>query len=107
MTITLTVTNQGPVGATQVVLTDNLPTTMTYVSASSSQGDVEVNGSTLTASLEGLAASRRYCHGSGQVTLIPQAIGDFVNSALAVAHQPNPNPDHAHSSATIDMFLLQ
>ena len=100
LTITLTVTNQGPVGATQVVLTDNLPTTMTYVSASSSQGDVEVNGSTLTASLEGLAVGAT---ATVQVTLIPQAIGDFVNSAVAVAHQPNPNPDHAHSSATIDV----
>jgi len=102
MTIVLTVTNQGPSIATQVVLTDDLPTSMTYVSASSSQGSVQVAGSTLTGNLGSLAVGAT---ATVQIILTPQALGSTVNSAAVVAHEPNPNPDHAHSSQTITVVL--
>ncbi|MGA2701864.1 MAG: hypothetical protein ABSH35_12310 [Isosphaeraceae bacterium] len=98
LTIVLTVTNQGPSIATQVVLTDDLPTSMTYVSASSSQGSVQVAGNTLTGNLGSLAVGAT---ATVHIILTPQAVGSTVNTAAVVAHQPNPNPDHARSSQTI------
>ena len=102
VTIVLTVTNQGPSIATQAVLTDDLPTSMTYVSASSSQGSVQVAGSTLRGNLGSLAVGAT---ATVRIILTPQALGSTVNSALVVAHEPNPNPDRARSSQAITVVL--
>jgi hypothetical protein len=71
---------------------------MTYVSASSSQGSVQVAGNTLTGNLGSLAVGAT---ATVHIILTPQAVGSTVNTAAVVAHQPNPNPDHARSSQTI------
>ena len=102
VTIVLTVTNQGPSIATQAVLTDDLPTSMTYVSSSSSQGSVQVAGSTLRGNLGSLAVGAT---ATVRIILTPQALGSTVNSALVVAHEPNPNPDRARSSQAITVVL--
>jgi uncharacterized repeat protein (TIGR01451 family) len=56
LTYTLTVTNNGPAAALDVVATDGLPTGATYVTATTSQGTVSVSGGALTAKLGGMAA---------------------------------------------------
>lgn len=55
MAYTLTVTNDGPSGATNVVLTDVLPTGLTFASATASQGSVNHAAGTVTANLGNLA----------------------------------------------------
>ncbi|MCX5885618.1 MAG: DUF1566 domain-containing protein [Proteobacteria bacterium] len=48
LTYTITVTNNGPETATGVILTDTLPSNVTYVSATSTQGTCSKSGDTVT-----------------------------------------------------------
>jgi uncharacterized repeat protein (TIGR01451 family) len=56
LTYTLTVTNGGPNAATFVAVTNNLPATVTLLSATASQGTVVTNSTSVVANLGALAA---------------------------------------------------
>ncbi len=86
LTYYLTVTNFGPSVATNVVITDYLPTGVVYLSNSCACGSL-ANGA-LTVSLPSLAV------GTGtafNIYVLPMSLGAITNAVTAVALEPNPN----------------
>lgn len=94
----LVVRNAGPGSATQVKLTDKLPSATQFVSASATQGSCAFIAPTLTCTLGTLANG-----GSATVMLIVKArsSGTIANSASVVAKEPDPTPGNASSSVTV------
>jgi uncharacterized repeat protein (TIGR01451 family) len=86
LTYTVTVTNHGPSGATGVMLTDTLPGSVTYVSATPSQGSCNQALGVVSCSLGSLANGV-----SATVTIIvtPTTGGTLVNAASVVANEPD------------------
>ncbi len=78
LTYTIVVTNDGPATATSVVTVDQLPTGMTFVSAS---GGGSLSGSTVTWPVLGALASGSSFSYSLRATAT--GVGTFVNTALA------------------------
>lgn len=93
---TLTVTNNGPDTADNVVVTDQLPASTTFVSATPSQGSCSNSGNTVTCSLGSLANG-----GSATVDIdatAPAADTTVTNSATVGSDTSDPNG--ANNSAT-------
>jgi large repetitive protein len=99
---TLTLTNSGPSPATAATITDPLPTGLSFVSATSSQGSCSTAGQTVVCSLGTLAAG-----GTALVTLnanvAPSAAGTTVqNTATASASDPIAQPELLSSKAIVN-----
>src|SRR5207249_1720154 len=94
LTYTITVTNNGPGAATSVTMTDPLPGTVTFVSATPSQGTCS-GTSTVSCNLGTLVNG-----GSATVTIVvtPTQAGGISNTASVAANEFDPNPDN--NSAT-------
>ncbi len=101
LTYRLYVGNNGPGDAIGVVVTDELPQGVEFVSASSSLGSVTQSGGTLTARIDTLPAGQ-----SMQVTIVvrPLAIGTLVNTATVVGSQPDFQP--GNDIATIETRVV-
>jgi uncharacterized repeat protein (TIGR01451 family) len=86
LTYTVTVSNNGPDPATGVVLTDTLPPSVTFGSATSPC--TQASG-TVTCNLGSLASAAATI-----VTIVgtPTAIGTVTNNASVTANEPDPNP---------------
>jgi len=84
----LSILNQGPFAAPNVVLTNVLPPSVNLIAASLSQGTLATNGNTLVASLGSLAVSS-----SAQVnfTVRPQLAGSITNVASVSSGSQDPN----------------
>jgi uncharacterized repeat protein (TIGR01451 family) len=98
---TITATNLGPDPASLVTLTDLIPTGVTFVSATSSQGSQpSFTGGTVTAALGGLASS---AVATLLVTVTPTApVGStLVDSASVTAAEFDPSP--ANNTATVSV----
>ena len=80
MTYTITIANAGPAAATNVVLTDPLPASVNYFSASSSQGVCSNFGGIVTCYLGSLAPG-----GSAAITLVAQPTVGGVNVTNTVS----------------------
>ncbi len=94
----LTATNYGPSISTNVVVSDALPLGATFISASSTQGTVTHDGSTLVWNLGNLAVN----NGAAMtLTLQPNIIGTIPNSAVVNSDTGDPNPDDDQSTLTI------
>jgi uncharacterized repeat protein (TIGR01451 family) len=94
LTYTITVKNNGPSGATGVKMTDSLPETVTFVSATPSQGSC--NGTTtVTCSLGSLSNGA-----SATVTIVvtPTQAGSLSNTASVTSTEADPNTNN--NSAT-------
>jgi uncharacterized repeat protein (TIGR01451 family) len=94
VTYTITVTNNGPVAADGVIVTDALPAGATLVSASASQGSCS-GTTTVSCSLGSLANGA-----SATVTIVvtTTAVGPLSNTATAAA--TTADPSSANNSAT-------
>jgi uncharacterized repeat protein (TIGR01451 family) len=94
LTYTITVTNKGPSTATGVTLTDPLPGTVTFVSATPNQGNC-TGSATVTCNLGSLSNG-----GSATVTIVvtPTQAGGISNTATVGANEAD--PDTSNNSAT-------
>ena len=95
LTFTLAVTNNGPASATTVTVTDVLPSLLTYLSATTTQGSCSEAGGTVTCLLGTMANA-----GNATITIltIPGTPGVAVNTATVTADQTDPTP--ANNSST-------
>ena len=94
LTYTIVVTNNGPANATGVVLTDTLPTGVTYVSNDS--GCTEAAG-TVTCNIGGLNNGNA-AEDTVNIVVTPTAAGTITNTASATATQTDTNT--ANNTAT-------
>jgi uncharacterized repeat protein (TIGR01451 family) len=94
LTYTLTVTNGGPSSATGVTVNETLPTGMTFVSSSSSQGTCS-GTSTVSCSIGALGNGS-----SATVTIVvtPTQTGGISNTATVIANEVD--PDTSNNSDT-------
>lgn len=89
VTYTLTVTNNGPGAANNVVVTDTLPGSATFVSATPSQGACPAPaGGVLTCNL---GAINNGLNATITVVATPTATGTLTNTASATANETDPN----------------
>jgi uncharacterized repeat protein (TIGR01451 family) len=104
VTFVVTVTNYGPSSATNVFVTDTLPSGASLVSTVASPNSIAVSGSTLTWNLGNLATNA-----SGQLTIVVQALsgGPITNSAVAITSTTDPNPDDNAASAIVSVVAPQ
>ncbi len=98
VTYTLTVTNYGPSGSTNVLVTDTFPTGFSLLSSNSTAGSITRSGSTVNWNIASLATNA-----GGQATLVMQGnnAGYFGILALVSAATPDPNPDDDSASTNI------
>jgi uncharacterized repeat protein (TIGR01451 family)/CSLREA domain-containing protein len=97
LTYTITVNNGGPSTATNVTLADTLPASVTFGSATPSQGSCTQSGGTVTCNLGSIADG-----GSATVTITvtPNAAGTISNTATVSANESDPNSANNTATAT-------
>jgi uncharacterized repeat protein (TIGR01451 family) len=94
---TMTVTNNGPADATNVVVTDPLLSGVNFDSVTASQGSCAINGSDITCYLGGLGVG---ASATISLVLTPTHAQTVVNTAAVRADQEDPAPGNNSSSAT-------
>lgn len=96
ITYSMTITNRGPDNASNVVVSQTLPTGVIFLTGSASQGFVSANGSVVSCSLGLLAAGT-----NATVTVVCQAtaVGTLYSSASVGSGQADLNP--ADNTATV------
>jgi uncharacterized repeat protein (TIGR01451 family) len=101
LTFSVSITNNGPSEATDVTLTDVLPTNVRFLSATSSAGSCVQTSGTVTCDLGDLSNSA-----SVTVTIIvtPRRAGTITNTAQVSSLSPDPNP--ANNTDTEETTVL-
>jgi uncharacterized repeat protein (TIGR01451 family) len=94
----ITVTNNGPDTAYGVVVTDQLPSSLAFLLASSSQGSVSANGGLVTGNLGALASG---AVANVNLTAIPVQAGLITNQAVVATDSIDTNLANNVSSAII------
>ena len=98
----LAVTNNGPATATNVTVTDTLPSTVTYLSSTTTQGTCSEAGGTVTCLLGTMLNA-----GTATISIltIPGQAGVISNTASVTADQTDPNL--TNNTSTISVIVLQ
>jgi len=96
MTYTVTVTNLGPLTATGVQVVDTVPSPVTVVNVTVSQGVAQTVGRRVTALLGALPVGGR---ADVRITVSVDSAEPFSNTATVTATEPDPNTDN--NSATL------
>jgi uncharacterized repeat protein (TIGR01451 family) len=97
---TISVVNSGPDAGSGVMLTDDLPTNTTFVTAHLSQGAWSISNNVLTADL-GSIVSNGTVTLSLHLTAVPQGVLTNFVSVLGTEQDPNPNNNAAVSLLTV------
>lgn len=100
LTYTITVTNLGLSASTNVVVTDVLPGSLTFVSAAVSQGSVVNTGGTISWSAGNLGAGSV---ATMTLTVSPTITGTVNNTATVTASTADPNS--ANNSVTVPVAV--
>jgi uncharacterized repeat protein (TIGR01451 family) len=97
LTYTVEVRNTGSSVATGVIVTDTMPSGVSFISASTTLGACTRSGSTVTCRIPSLAAG-----GVATITLVvkPQSAGAISNAASVVANEPDPDSTNNSSTET-------
>jgi uncharacterized repeat protein (TIGR01451 family) len=90
LTYTLTITNNGPDSATNVVVTDTLPNSVTFVSAMASPGSCSESGGIVTCNLGNLAVGQAIV----TITVIPNSVGTIFDTATVTSDTDDPDPSN-------------
>jgi uncharacterized repeat protein (TIGR01451 family) len=102
LTYTVTVTNNGPLTATSVTVTDTLPGDLTFVSSTPGAPDCTFSTDTLTCDLGTMAPTE-----TGQITIETNldhpVWGGISNTASVTATETDPDP--LNNTATIDTVV--
>jgi uncharacterized repeat protein (TIGR01451 family)/uncharacterized delta-60 repeat protein len=100
LTYTLILTNYGPASATNIVVTDILPSGMAFVSGTPLPGSVSYSAGVVTWTVASLAKDAR-----ASLTLVVQAngIGTIINEASVVTGTTDLNPDDDRASAVVNV----
>jgi uncharacterized repeat protein (TIGR01451 family) len=96
LTYAITVNNGGPSSAMNVTLADTLPASVTFGSATPSQGSCTQSGSTVTCNLGSIADGGL---ATVTITVTPNATGTISNTATVSANESDPNG--ANNTATV------
>ena len=101
LTYTLTAHNAGPLSATSVQLTDTLPPSVTFESASSTHGSCLHSAGTVSCTIGTLAPSE---DAIVEISVRPQATGTIENNATltSATFDPDPSDDSAITDTTVD-----
>ncbi|MEO8430797.1 MAG: hypothetical protein ABI592_04750 [Acidobacteriota bacterium] len=94
---TIVVTNHGPATATNVTLTDTLPASVMFQSASATQGTCSQAAGVVTCAIGTLANA---ASATATIQVSPQANGPLSNTVVASATQADPSPANSSSTAT-------
>ncbi len=101
LTYTITVTNNGPNVAHGVVVAQNLPGSVLFVSASVSQGSASQSGGVVTATLGNLAAG---ASATITVVVLPTQAGTIFSSANVTSTDPELDPSNNSVSIATSVF---
>ncbi len=95
LTYSLAVTNAGPASATNVTVTDTLPSVVTYLSSTTTQGSCSEAGGTVTCLLGTMANAS-----TATITILtmPGQPGVVSNTATVTADQTDPTPNNNSST---------
>jgi uncharacterized repeat protein (TIGR01451 family) len=96
LTYTLTAQNHGPSSATGATVTDTLPTGVSYVSATPSQGSCSQSSGTVTCALGTIANG---ASASVDIKVTPQNEGSLTNQASVRSDVTDPDPSNDSASA--------
>ena len=97
LTYNLTVANSGPRAATGVLLTDTLPASVTFLSATPSQGTCSQTGVTVSCSMGTVANG---ANATVQIKVRPNATGSITNNATVASSINDPVAGNNSASAT-------
>jgi len=103
VTYTISVTNRGLSAAAAVMVSDSLPSKVTFVSAVSTQGSCTNLGGVVTCALGSLAAG-----GRATVTIVARtgAPGSMTNTANATATEFDSNPNNNTAAQTTTIIVV-
>lgn len=99
LTYTLTISNPGPVGASNIAVTDSLPSSVTFVSAS--PGCINL-GSAITCSIDSLAAGST---SNILLTVKPNLEGVLTNSVTVSSSTSDPNTNNNAAVITTPVYV--
>ncbi len=97
LTYTLTVSNAGPDAATSVVATDTLPASVTFVSATTSQGSGCTGTGPVTCNL---GTINNNANATVTIVVIPNTPGSITNNASVTANESDPTTPNTASEDT-------
>jgi uncharacterized repeat protein (TIGR01451 family) len=100
LTYTISVRNLGPDAATDAELTDELSSQVSFVSATSSQGNCAHNGKTVRCALGDLAVDAVNPAATVTVKVIPKKPGTISNLALVAVGPSDSDPEGANNRVT-------
>ena len=99
LTYTIRVANLGPGTASAATVTDELPSTVDFVSATASQGTCEPKGKTVTCALGSVPPSD-YTGANVTIKVRPTKTGAITNTARVSVGAPDTDPNSANNTVT-------